>query len=161
MAHPSYGYSLTTQPKVEYCSLTTKPNRSVVRLPNQKFSAVVWKPNPKFSTVVGLPDIKINSVVRLPNPKFSTVVWLPNPEFKTMGAGDTFLRIQNLFMFLRASENLKCFEPGLNDGIFQKKFQNILFRSKIMGKNTLYYLESFNIEPSPISPIQVLDILQT
>ena len=103
----------------------------------------------------------MNSVVRLPNPKFSTVVWLPNPEFKTMGAGDTFLRIQNLFMFLRASENLKCFEPGLNDGIFQKNFQNILFRSKIMGKNTLYYLESFNIEPSPISPIQVLDILQT
>ena len=54
--------------------------------------------NPKFSTVVGLPNPKMNSVVRLPNPKLSTVVWLPNPKFKTMGAGDTFLRIQNLFL---------------------------------------------------------------
>ena len=93
-----YGYSPTTQPKVEYCILTTKPNPSVVWLPNKKFSAVVWLPNPKFSIVVGLPNPKMNPVVRLPNPKLSTVVWLPNPKFKTMGAGYIFLRIQNLFM---------------------------------------------------------------
>ena len=39
------------------------------------------------------------------------------------------------FMFLRASENFKCFEPGLNDGILKRNFKDILFRSKIMGKN--------------------------
>ena len=48
---------------------------------------------------------KVTAIVRLPNPKLITVVWLPHPKFKTMGAGDTFLRIQNLFICKRAIWN--------------------------------------------------------
>ena len=41
----------------------------------------------------------------------------------------------NFFMFFRAPKNLKLLEPGLNDGISKRNFKDILFRSKIMGKN--------------------------
>ena len=63
------------------------------------FCKVKWKNNiHRYRLVVMLSiQSQLNTVVRLPIPKLSTVVWLPNPKFKTVGAGDTFLRIQNLF----------------------------------------------------------------
>ena len=87
-------------PNPKFSTVVRLPNpesNSVVWLHNWKFSAVVRLQNPKLSAVVRLPNSKMNTVVRLPNPSLSTVVWLRNPKFKTMGAGDTFLMIQNLF----------------------------------------------------------------
>ena len=39
------------------------------------------------------------------------------------------------FHVFRASRNLKWREPDLNDGILKRNFNDILFRSKILGKN--------------------------
>ena len=128
-------------------SPTTKPNPRVVRLPNRKFSAVVWLPNPKFSAVVGLPNPKMNTVVRLPNPKLSTVVWLPNPKFKTMGAGNIFLRIQNLFIL----------SPNTWDmGIFL--FFNFHFLAKNLVNEKIHISCLFRLKMKKIRPLCFLQL---
>ena len=56
-------------------------------------NTVVQLSNPKLSTVVRIPNPKSNSVVHLSN-----LLYFSKRGFVYMGAGDTFLRIQNLLL---------------------------------------------------------------